>query len=74
MANAGKQAGRGTNGSQFFITVGETPWLQGKHTIFGEVADDSSRRVVDQIAGVSTGSMDKPVEPVTIDSLEILED
>lgn len=74
MANAGKQQGRGTNGSQFFITVGTTPWLNGKHTIFGEVADDSGRQVVDQIAGVKTGAMDKPDDPVTIESVEILED
>ncbi len=52
MANAGIQGGRGTNGSQFFITTVATPWLQGKHTIFGEVADDESRAVVDAIEGV----------------------
>ena len=74
MANAGKRGGHGTNGSQFFVTVGETPWLNGKHTIFGEVADGPSREVVDKIAAVPTGAMDKPVEPVVIESVEIVED
>src|SRR3989337_4094505 len=45
MANAGKIAGKGTNGSQFFITTVPTTWLQGKHTIFGEVAAAGSRPV-----------------------------
>jgi peptidyl-prolyl cis-trans isomerase A (cyclophilin A) len=71
MANAGTQFGKGTNGSQFFITVDATPWLNRKHTIFGEVADDASRAVVDKIAKVRTGRGDRPVDPVVIDSVEI---
>ncbi|PYY37912.1 peptidylprolyl isomerase [Curtobacterium sp. MCJR17_055] len=71
MANAGIQGGRGTNGSQFFITTVATPWLQGKHTIFGEVADDESRAVVDTIEGVQTDGRDKPVEDVVIQSIDV---
>ncbi len=67
MANSGP----GTNGSQFFVTVAPTPWLSRKHTIFGEVADESSRKVVDEIAAVRTGAQDKPAEPVVIESVTV---
>jgi peptidyl-prolyl cis-trans isomerase A (cyclophilin A) len=71
MANAGIQGGRGTNGSQFFISTVPTPWLNGKHTIFGEVADDDSKRVVDAIEAVDTDGRDKPLEDVVITSISV---
>ena len=73
MANAGKQAGRGTNGSQFFITVAPTTWLQGKHTIFGAVADEESKKLVQSLSSVPTDGRDKPLDDVVIESVEITE-
>src|SRR3954469_9646070 len=68
MANAGPD----TNGSQFFlVTTGEAPWLDGKHTVFGQVVE--GMEVVDAIEGKPTDARDKPTEDVTIQSLTIVD-
>jgi peptidyl-prolyl cis-trans isomerase B (cyclophilin B) len=66
MANAGPN----TNGSQFFIvTTAAAPWLDGKHTVFGQVT--GGMETVDAIEGLPTGAQDRPAQPPVIESIEL---
>ena len=65
MANSGP----GTNGCQFFVTVAETPWLNGRHTIFGQVTQGYD--VIETIAHLPTNAKDRPVEDVVIEKVVI---
>jgi peptidyl-prolyl cis-trans isomerase A (cyclophilin A) len=67
MANAGPN----TNGSQFFVTVAQAPWLTGKHTIFGEVTD--GYEVVQAISEAKSDEMDRPAEDIVLEKIEILD-
>jgi peptidyl-prolyl cis-trans isomerase A (cyclophilin A) len=66
MANAGPN----TNGSQFFITVAATPWLDGRHTVFGEVVE--GMKIVEEISRVPRNAMDKPNEDIVMKSVKII--
>jgi peptidyl-prolyl cis-trans isomerase A (cyclophilin A) len=70
MANDGIRSGRGTNGSQFFVTLGETPHLDGKYTVFGEIIDGMD--TLERIGSTKTGFGDRPIKDVKISTIEII--
>ena len=65
MANSGTD----TNGSQFFITLVQTKWLDGKHVVFGQVL--SGMDIINQIGITKTGANDRPIDPITISTGEL---
>jgi peptidyl-prolyl cis-trans isomerase A (cyclophilin A) len=67
MANSGPDS----NGCQFFVTVAETPWLNGRHTIFGQVTEGFD--TVQAIASTQTGAQDRPTEDIVLDGIDVLE-
>ncbi len=69
MANAGRRGGKGTNGSPVFVTLAPTPHLDGKHTVFGEVVDGMD--VVNAIGSAKTDASDRPLTPITIETIDI---